>query len=397
MKIKRLGVFISSLVLSLASLMIFTSSGIVLAAGNNCTWNGGTSGNFNSAGNWTSCGGTVPQNGDNLVFDNTTLTGDATVTDDLVGLSVGTITFQGTNVSGFNFTITGATALSVAGGITDTSNNATSDQISLDLTLTADQSFTDTAGAFGLVIGNSSFTNILDLGSHTLTLNSNTSTGGSITINSQLQGTGPLVMNGDSSGVYNFEAAASSYSGTVTIDNGQAFLADPAGFGTGTVTVANGGSLNTQFVSATPTFSNALSLGGNGFDASSGVLIVNDGCPAPGNSGSCTDTGTDTFSGVITLTSNATVGSAGDNVNFTGTFTCNNFTLTQATGSSGTLTGVPTGCDGSTTGGGTGTTPTAPNTGTGILNSDAALPFFGSLTAAAGLYLIALKIKKVTR
>ena len=400
MKLKRLCVLCSSFVLSVASLLTIAFPGVVHAAGNNCTWNGGASGDFNTAGNWTSCNSTVPQNGDNLVFDNTSLSGDATVTDDISGLSVGTVTFQGTNTNGYTFTLTGSDALSVSGGITDTSSKALSDQVSLNLTLTGSQSFTDTSGAFGLVIGNSSFTNTLNLGTYTLTLDSNfqlSGGGGSITIDSQLQGTGGLDMSGPSNGVYNFQAAASGYTGNVAVEDGQAYLFIPTALGTGTVTVSNGATLNTQFASTTPTFSNPLVIGGNGFDGSSGALIVNDGCPGPGNSGSCTDTGTDTFSGPLTLTADTTVGTAGDTVDFTGALTCSTYTITATSGSSGTLEGTSS-CGGSTGSSGSGSSstkaPKTPDTGLALTKASVALPLLGSLAAATGLYIISRKVKQ---
>lgn len=404
MKLKKLSALGSALVLSISSLLFIALPGVAHAAGVTLYWCDSASGDFNTAAHWntnSSCsGGTqeVPVTGDSLIFSNTSLTGSQTVTNDISGLDIVSITFQGTNSSDYGFTLTG-NAISLDAGITDTSS-ALFNQVSLNLTLTASQSITDTTGAFGLVIGNSSYSNTLNLGSNTLTLDSNfqlSGGGGSITLDSQLEGTGGLVMSGPSTGVYNFEAAANGYTGNISLEDGQAYVILPSSFGTGTITVSNGATLNTNFDTTSPTFSNSLVIGGNGFNGTAGALVVNDGCPAPGGSGSCTDTGTDTFSGPVTLTADTTVGTAGDTVDFTGALTCSTYTFTLASGSTGTLDGVSS-CAASSSGS-TGSTsgtkaPKTPDTGLALTSASVALPFFGSIAAATGLYIISRKVKQ---
>jgi hypothetical protein len=220
--------------------------------------------------------------------------------------------------------------------------------------------------------------------------------GGSITLDSQLEGTGNLVMNGTNDGVYSFEAAANGYSGNISLDNGQIYVTLPTSFGTGTVTVSNGATLNTNFDTSSPTFSNTLVIGGSGFNGTAGALVVNDGCPAPGNSGTCTDTGTDTFSGPVTLTADTTVGTPGNTVVFTGVLTCSTYTLTLTSGSLGTLNGASS-C-GSSSSGSTGSTsgtnaPKTPNTGSALVSDNVVLPLAGSILLAGGIYFISRKVK----
>jgi fibronectin-binding autotransporter adhesin len=75
------------------------------------TWTGAVDTSFSTAGNWSPSG--APVNGDDLVFDNTGLTGaQLNPNNDMVGLSISQITFQGTDtedfiVDGNSFTLTG--------------------------------------------------------------------------------------------------------------------------------------------------------------------------------------------------------------------------------------------------------------------------------------------------
>ena len=97
------------------SSLLLVSIPTVSASTNNCLWTGTAGGaNFNNAGNWSNCGGVVPQNGDNLVFDDTQTT-VFTITNDLSSTTFGNITFQGSGSSGM--LVTGSTQLN--GNITE--------------------------------------------------------------------------------------------------------------------------------------------------------------------------------------------------------------------------------------------------------------------------------------
>ena len=69
------------------------------AAGQTCTWTGaGTDNKFSTVANWTECGGAAPTNGDALVFDSTGLVEeDASLINDISGLTVGGMTFKRTD------------------------------------------------------------------------------------------------------------------------------------------------------------------------------------------------------------------------------------------------------------------------------------------------------------
>ena len=151
MRLKRFGALSSALVLSISSLFIIALPGAVHALGVTLYWCNPAGGDFNTAANWNTASdcssGTqeVPAVGDDLIFDNTNLTATAAINNDITGLDIDSITFQGTNSSGYGFTITGD-AMSLDNGITE-SSSSTVDEIGLDLTLTASQAFTDSTGA----------------------------------------------------------------------------------------------------------------------------------------------------------------------------------------------------------------------------------------------------------
>lgn len=408
--IKKLRDVYIVLLFILSPLLAVMMPGIAHASGNTWYWCGGNSGDFNTATHWyttANCAGTdgVPVSGDSIIFDNsvtgTPVTADATITEDMTSaIQLNTITFEGSNPYAFTINQTGSFGISLTGGITDTNQGAQSDSFNVNIALGANATVTDTAGSFGVVIGNYATPNTLTLGTYSLTLDSDTVNGGSITIGSELEGSGALIMNGTADGVYNFQTAAQGfYTGPVTIDNGQADIYNTTAFGTGLVTIDSGASLSTYFASSTPTFANPLNIAGDGFDGSSGALIVNDGCPAVGSNGSCTDTGTDTLDGTITLAGVTTVGNAGDTVDLTGTVTCSTYTIGLADGSTGTLNGVPSGCSPATTGGSTtgsssssNAAPKTPDTGLAAFKSN---PIIVLIITLASVAVIAYANKKL--
>jgi len=395
----------------------FASTNAAHASGINLYWCNTGNGNFSTASNWntnSNCSNgsqQAPVSGNNLIFDNTNLVSDTTLNNDINGLDIASINFTGTSSSNYNFTITG-NAISLDNGITDTSRSNLN-QVSLDITLTANQSFIDTTGSTGLIKGNFGLTNILNIGGHTLTLSSNTNSGGQIFILSRLQGTGNIVMNGDNSGHYYFTTPDNGFSGNVTLENGQASIYDNS-VGTGKITVKNGATLNINFDTLSPTFSNPLEIAGNGYDGTSGSLMISDGCPTPINNGTCTNTGADTFTGAITLAGNTIVSTGGNTVNFTNIVQCSGFSITMnvipvtqpgihpaastscgssgGSGSSGT--GGSGGNHGLGSGGSTITVPKIPNTGISLIYSKYILEatIIGIISFA--IYLLSKRFKK---
>ncbi|MEI7838754.1 MAG: hypothetical protein WCI37_03150 [bacterium] len=372
------------------------------ASGINLYWCNTGSSNFSTASNWntnadcTSGTQQIPVSGDSLIFDDTNLTADATLNNNLTGLDIYSIDFKGTSISNYSFLITG-NAISLDNGIIDTSLSI-ANEMSLDITLTADQSINDTSGAFNLVGGNVGLTNTFNIGNHNLTLNSNTNYGGNIFILSQLEGTGNIIMNGDTSGHYYFIAPANGYSGKITLDNGQAFVYGNS-LGTGKITVKSGATLNINFDNLSPTFNNPLEISGNGFDGTSGSMVVNDGCPSPISGGSCTNTGTDTFSGAITLTGDTIVSTGGNTLKFTNIVPCSGFIITinvipvvlPGTHPAVSSCSTPSG-GGSTT---SSSAPKTPNTGSSLINANKYLVYLGILSIlSTGLYILSRKYKK---
>ena len=154
------------------------------------TWDdGGADANFSTGANWNPDG--VPANGDDLVFP---AVAPATVTNDLIGRSFGSLSFPaGTTLAGNAFTLTGGITTSAAvifgGSVT----------ISANVTLGANQTFT--CGGLGAL----SFNGSVGFGARTLTV-----TGGSTCVFNGLTGSSTagakLIKNGN--GLLRFASSA---------------------------------------------------------------------------------------------------------------------------------------------------------------------------------------------
>lgn len=119
-RIKRLLSVVSAGIVSVSSLFVLAP--VVHAAADTCTWTGlGGDTNFTTAANWTGCdNGTVPESGDSLIFPFTVT--EFTPNNDIVGLSIAGITFNGVSPGGTacandNYDITGL-GLTLAGNVT---------------------------------------------------------------------------------------------------------------------------------------------------------------------------------------------------------------------------------------------------------------------------------------
>ncbi len=277
MKINKLFQLGSALVISLSTLLT-VSMPLAHAATSTCTWtDGGTANNdnFSNANNW-SCTGTTPGNGDvyDLIFP-ASAAGYSPV-NDIVGLSVGTVTFSGTfNTFGYQVSTSasGITA-TISGGITDTSTGAIGgNEIDGNLNISGNQSFTAGSGS-QLIVGSSGDT--INTGSSTLTL-ANTiivgtlSNGGSIVVDDSLY-------PADIDGVQLIDAS-SGFSGSVTVNRGALFVEDSNSLSNASsVTVASGAFLK-----------------GNGGVA--GLVVQSGGTVAPGDSPGCISTDSIDLSG----------------------------------------------------------------------------------------------------
>lgn len=340
-RLKRVGSLMTSAILACSSLMTLGFTGIAHAASGSdtCTWTGATDNNFSTATNWSGCSSAAPVSGDNLVFDVSIITaGKATdyawtLNNDITSLQVGGITFTGTSTGGYYYVLTG-NSLAVGGNVT---NNATGDEtLGLDLTLAADTTFVSGSNGGGFNVGAEDGSNTLDTAGHAVGFTGSPTCG--MFLESKLAGSGSLTTSLTSAGL-RLDTGTTSYSGAVNVTSGVLGLSDPGALGsTSGVTVGSDGTLGVAFGQDT-TYNFPLSLSGTGFS--------NHGYPQPtlyttNYIGFCagadaTGSYTATFSGPVTLQSNATF-SGTYNAKVTGTYTPNGHTFTVASGSVGTLT-----------------------------------------------------------
>jgi hypothetical protein len=270
--VKRANIAVLTAVLSISSTAAILVPGIAHAAVNNCNWTGGGDGvNFSDATNWSSCGGVAPQTGDNLNFDNTSLGTLEILNNDINTLSVGSITYLGTN-SIYDYGLAGNT-MTVTNGINNVSTQGLF-SIDGDLVISGAQTFNNTGFAVAL------FGSLSGSGHVTLT------------------GGGAWQLDGDNSG---FSGGFSSADGSIQADSATAL-------GTGTTTITDGGELDLNFDTDT-TFATPLSLGGNGISGSfSGSALYMNTLSFAG------DGSTATLSGPIALTSDVLVGGFGNRI-----------------------------------------------------------------------------------
>jgi fibronectin-binding autotransporter adhesin len=326
------------------------SVGHVAAAGQNCTWTGGGgNANFSTSGNWSNCGGSAPGTGDNLIFDATATS--LTPNNDMTGASFANVSFTG-SFSSAGFTVSG-NAFTITGGVTDNSTGTWTHTFSAPVTFSGSQSISGTHATGG---GPSlAFSGVVTITGGTLTINTIP-----VTFSGALSGSGGLTLSG--SGSTSLTTAASGYSGAISIGSGSTLTSGVDGaLGTGSITIASGGSLYINSTNTNVTMANAFTLAGTGV-SNQGALNITLG----------TGVGTLTLSGAVTLTADTTIQPNGSTVNVTGTYTSNGHLLSASTGtlnlpSSGT------------------TTATSPKTGLAGVRSNPLLIF--AVTAVAALTL----------
>ncbi len=313
---KKLKLLISALLLSVSSVLSFAAPAFAVA--NNCTWTGSSSDNFNTAGNWTSCNSTVPQAGDNLVFDVAALSADKTLTNNITSLSVGTITFTGTNSSGYRFTLAG-NDLTITGGVVANASAV----LNLNITLGGNQTW---SGTMGFTVGDRTSPKTLAMGSYDLTLSASY-----INMDSVLTGSGNLSVSSSLSA----ETSSPSWTGSTSITGTGSVTMDKVdslGGASSTITIASGGSLALCGPQG-GTVQNPITVGGSG--SGFGALSAFAACGHGGGSTGSDPDADVTFTGAITLTANTVVYPAGV-LKITGPLS-GNFTITPAAGSAGSL------------------------------------------------------------
>jgi len=296
MKIKRLLSFGSALVLSLSSLLVFAPA-ITHATVQNCTWTG-TSGDhkFSTSGNWSSCGGSVPQNGDNLIFP--WGLSDQVPNNDITNLTVGNISFNGT-ASQTEYSLSG-NAITLTGGITTSAITGGPVVIinSIPITISGDQS---------IVADNQV-----------------------IILAAALSGSGALTIQSGTTGTTYLEADNSSYSGAINVTTGILGVTDPHALGATSAgtTIGDGASISFNILTSPATISEPLTLTGSADSGSSKILASF--CAGP-----CEDF-TDTLDGTLTLNNDEQAKVTLGTLNITGTVS-GGHSLTLSSDSSGTL------------------------------------------------------------
>ena len=283
-----------SAVLALSSVLSLNFAPAAFAAGANCTWTGATNLNFNTASNWLNCNSTVPTTGDNLVFDISSLTSSPTLNNDIAGLSVAAITFQGTSSNGYYFTLSG-NPITVSGNI---------------------------SAPNGAVIDN----NIVLAGNPTLT---GPATSGILSMTGNFSGTGNITTSG-----WVYLDGSSTATGTYTINAGRTRLATGMGGALRNVTVNDaagviiGGCTTSDFTFASPIALNGTGPAQTGLYPA-GKLAVGSICM--GESGAdevyaaaTKNVGQDVvLSGAITLGANTTFAGAAETTTITSGLTGN--------------------------------------------------------------------------
>ncbi len=312
MNLKRISEFGLSMLLSLSSLLVIA---VPKAHAATVTWDGeGANNNFSTATNWA--GDVVPQNGDDIVFNNETDVGDQTYTNDISGLVLANITLNGNASS--SYTIAG-NAITLSGGIISNSADGFLD-ISLDISLSTNP--------------------VVNTGTGSVKLSGVLSGTGNITIN----GTGFLELTGNN-----------TFTGTTTVTGGNVTAGSLTALGAVSAgTIVDGGLLHFLLPTADKmgTLTEPVTINAG---ISSGGLDIGAAC----GFGLCTDSDI-TFAGALVIAKNISVFTSGK-VTITGPIT-GNFTISLDPSSTGTLV-INSSANGSATPNGTqGGTAEAPYT-----------------------------------
>jgi hypothetical protein len=296
------------------------------------TWTGaGSNSNWSTASNWSNG---VPATNYSLIFNlaPNTSSGELTSNNDLTGLTLNSLTFEGgtPNAHGDEEISLTGNPISLSNGIIDTTQADVGSSITFGVSLTSNQTF-NLNGNLGFDPASSSnlASTDLNLGSNTLTI-----TGSNGISFNYLSGAGTLIVNptnGDTA-VIGVGQPSPNFTGSVKVEAGLFAVTYGNSLGTATINVSNGATLRIVTSSSSSPLANNINLAGKGNADSSGnyfgaINIV-------GSSQSVT------LSGKITLTSNTQLGIYDDTSNNPGDGS-GTYTLTQAPTLNGyTLSGL---------------------------------------------------------
>lgn len=316
MILRRLGSFISALLLSISSLFVFVPSTFAATV----TWDGGGSdSNFSTAANWV--GDIAPVSGDSLVFDCAS-TNKGPV-NNMTGATFASISFSGA-CGGVGFAVSG-NAFTLTGGVTNSSTGA-SHSFSNNIVLTgASQTFTNSTADSSVGFSGSNVTFTLDLGTTALTF----AGVGKFSMYSNLSGSGAITKNG--TGTLTLAGASSSYSGAITISAGLLEVTGASALGSAAsgTAVSSGAAIKYSMAYGQDySVTEPLSLAGSGYNESPTISF--------GQGNSVYPYPLTTVSAAITLQSDIKLAGYNRNVKITGDIT-GNYIIGLVEGTQGTL------------------------------------------------------------
>jgi fibronectin-binding autotransporter adhesin len=265
-----------------------------------CVWTGATDGLWSTAGNWTACAGSAPLNGDTLQFPEAAA--NKTNANDIATLtSVAGLAFTGTT-SGY--ALSGNALALGAAGLTN-SNASGLNTVSMNLSLSAAQTFAGNTGAMVL-------NGALDLGGNDLGISSPAPVGSAIpwSINGAIGGNGSITVTGAGGKLGLVLAGSNTFSGKVSLVSGYTRLENGSALGVADGTPANGTSVD----AGATLLLQSVNVGNESLTVAAGSGQNGNGMLQP--------YGSNDWGGPVLLsgpgTSSMRNGSAGDILNFSG-------------------------------------------------------------------------------
>lgn len=423
----------------------WTGNCATFAAGSpaNCT---STNLDWSQPGNWivsTDGGATYPNpttstsaapsstdnggSGDNIVFDNTVLTGDITTTQDIASLKVEHFTTIGTNGGDNDYTVGGTQNITVTGGV----DGSTGPQLRVNVPVvfngTQSVGVTNFSAAAGFVGGVTVASGTISYYTSMYTTDLTVASGATLvltqysSINDTVSGAGTIVVatplgagSNNSNQLNLYETGTpNTFSGTFDVQKGaelDVYGNNPANnLGTASLTIENGGQLYLYMTptnateAGTVTIANPMTIAGNG----AGATHMNQGAIMAGMYDSAKH-GIDgtlavNLTGAVTLTGDTTLASiysTATTYNFTGAFNQAGHSLSSVAISQPAYGQAIIQVNGVTVASSTGTPPKAPaspDTGFALVSSKVAPVLATSVAAAVGLLWAARRAKPVRR
>jgi len=381
MKIRILTRLFAAIVLASASLLTLSAPRAYAATN---TWTGSANdGQWSTAGNWSAG---VPNNGDDLVFNNSSY-GLGGITDNIPGLNVNSITFTSDNATPANIDLaedlTVNNAITQAPSVTSSVNTIASSSGAQVLTLGGNVTVTTTAG---LSLGSAN--DGIDLNSNNLSFVTDNSFSGNntVTVNASITGAGTVNYNSAKTDYKLY--GENTYSGTTNVTASRLPVGNvdsTNAFGTSTVNVLSGAAIIFR-QNASVTISNPIVVTGG---ASLNTSIVF------GNTGAIARTitipdisllGNTRFQNTASPVSRLTINLAGIKANGHCIEYLSNATSNLHSGKVAGFNNAPASCTADANVG-------APNTGIATVTGNPTITLLASVVAAGALLILARHVK----